>query len=264
MEKEGFIYIWYDKKRKMYYLGCHWGTIDDGYICSSNRMRDAYYRRSQDFKRRIIKRNIPRDRLLNEEHKWLQMIPDEQLGEKYYNLSKKHFGHWANDQYNKLTIQEKISIKTKEAMAKPEIRAKLEKTWESNKHRVQSKEEKTKRALKLRGQKRSAETRKKMSEAQRGKTRSPLSVETKQKLSESLSGEKNPFYGKQHDPDLKKRMNAKTSATMKGRRPGSADWQIGTFWWNNGVINKRSRECPGTEWNKGKLGPCGRKKQQSI
>jgi hypothetical protein len=42
MEKYGFVYIWYDRKRKMYYVGSHWGTIEDGYICSSNRMRDAY------------------------------------------------------------------------------------------------------------------------------------------------------------------------------------------------------------------------------
>ena len=44
-EKYGFIYIWYDNFRKMYYIGRHWGTEDDGYICSSNRMRDAYRRR---------------------------------------------------------------------------------------------------------------------------------------------------------------------------------------------------------------------------
>ena len=28
MEKTGFIYIWYDRKRKMYYIGCHLGTED--------------------------------------------------------------------------------------------------------------------------------------------------------------------------------------------------------------------------------------------
>ena len=34
-EKTGFIYIWFDTKRKMYYIGCHVGKEDDGYICSS-------------------------------------------------------------------------------------------------------------------------------------------------------------------------------------------------------------------------------------
>ena len=85
---EGFIYIWYDRKRNMYYIGCHWGTEDDGYICSNNRMRDAYRRRPNDFKRRIIQNGITRENLLEEEYKWLQLIPDNQLGKKYYNLRK--------------------------------------------------------------------------------------------------------------------------------------------------------------------------------
>ena len=54
MEKYGFVYIWRDRKHKMFYIGCHWGTEDDGYVCSSNRMRNAYNRRPNDFKRKII------------------------------------------------------------------------------------------------------------------------------------------------------------------------------------------------------------------
>lgn len=94
MEKSGFIYLWYDGKRRRFYLGCHWGTEDDGYICSSTVMRNAYRRRPQDFKRRVIQRNISKENLLEEEFKWLSLIPDEELGKRYYNLSKKHFGHW--------------------------------------------------------------------------------------------------------------------------------------------------------------------------
>jgi hypothetical protein len=94
MEKQGFIYIWFDRKRKMYYIGCHWGTEYDGYICSSNRMREAYKNRPHDFKRRIIQKNIPRESLLEEEYKWLSLIPDREIGKQYYNHSKKHFGHW--------------------------------------------------------------------------------------------------------------------------------------------------------------------------
>jgi hypothetical protein len=71
---QGFIYIWYDRKRKMYYIGCHWGTEDDGYICSSKRMKDAYKKRPHDFKRRVIQKNISRENLLAEEHRWLSMI----------------------------------------------------------------------------------------------------------------------------------------------------------------------------------------------
>ena len=96
MEKQGFIYIWYDRKKKMYYIGCHWGHEWDRYICSSKRMKYAYGVRHEDFKRRIIQRNIPKDKLLEEEHKWLSLIPDKELGKQYYNHSNKHFGHWSN------------------------------------------------------------------------------------------------------------------------------------------------------------------------
>lgn len=96
MDKHGFIYIWFDRKRKMFYLGCHWGTEDDGYICSSKRMRNAYTYRKEDFKRRVIQRHYgTRVELLEIEHRWLQLILDSDVGKKYYNLSKKHFGHWS-------------------------------------------------------------------------------------------------------------------------------------------------------------------------
>jgi hypothetical protein len=52
--KYGFVYLWFDRKHKRYYVGAHWGKEDDGYICSSNWMRDAYKKRSQDFLREIL------------------------------------------------------------------------------------------------------------------------------------------------------------------------------------------------------------------
>lgn len=115
----GFVYVWFDTTRKMYYVGCHWGQDNDGYICSSDRMRAAHRRRPDDFKRRIVSRiNSTRLELLEEEHRWLQMIPDELLGDKYYNLSKKHSGHWTTSQEKTKSTREKISqaksgVKTK-------------------------------------------------------------------------------------------------------------------------------------------------------
>lgn len=124
MEKYGFIYVWYDVWRKMYYIGCHWGHEDDGYICSSNRMRDAYRRRPQDFKRRVIRKNIPRESLLEEEHKWLLLIPDDEMGKKYYNLSKRHFGHWSTN-LDTRNIRQKISDAGKGRIVSEETRAKM-------------------------------------------------------------------------------------------------------------------------------------------
>ena len=130
MEKYGFIYLWYDRKRKMFYLGSHWGTTDDGYICSSNRMRDAYRRRPSDFKRRILQTNVSRETLLDEEHKWLGKISDDELGKRYYNLRKHKWGHWSTDKNRRLTIGQKISEKNKGRNAFWMKKPKTEKTKE--------------------------------------------------------------------------------------------------------------------------------------
>ena len=92
MEKYGFIYCWYDKKRDMKYIGCHWGTEDDGYKCSSKRLSMAMLKSKragkfeQRFKREILKTGIEKESLLIEEYKFLREIPKEELGKQYYNL----------------------------------------------------------------------------------------------------------------------------------------------------------------------------------
>lgn len=85
MERYGFIYIWFDRKHKRYYLGSHWGTIDDGYICSSKWMRKAYRRRPDDFRRRIIQRVTDRNRLIIVENQWLSLMKKDELRKRYYN-----------------------------------------------------------------------------------------------------------------------------------------------------------------------------------
>lgn len=259
MEKYGFIYIWYDAWRKMYYIGCHWGTENDGYVCSSNRMRDAYRRRPQDFTRRVIQNNISRESLLEEEYKWLSLIPSEQLGKKYYNLSKRHFGHWTNNRDTQ-TVRDKISSAIKELHKTPEYRKKFldgRKNFPSP-----SKETIEKRAKLIRGIPRSEETKQKISKSSTGKSKGPLTEETKRKISKSLSGEKNPFYNKRHSVEKMKQISEKISTSMKGKRPGSIDSITGSFWWTNGTYNKRSKECPGNTWVRGKINVS--KKETSI
>lgn len=96
MEKSGFVYIWYDRKHKRYYIGCHWGHELDGYICSSTWMRQGYNHRPQDFKRRILKKGITNKKdLLNEEYRWLSMIKKDELKKRYYNVHNHHFDHWS-------------------------------------------------------------------------------------------------------------------------------------------------------------------------
>lgn len=108
-EKYGFVYIWYDRKHTRFYIGSHWGTEDDGYICSSRWMRNSYRRRPHDFKRRIISRvYTDRSELLNEEYRWLSYIPEHQLGKKYYNLTNHRQSHWTEDNYKRKSVSQKI------------------------------------------------------------------------------------------------------------------------------------------------------------
>lgn len=110
MGKYGFVYIWYDRKHKRYYVGCHWGDINDGYICSSPWMLQAYKHRPQDFKRRILKTNIPtRPELYNEELRYLQMIKESEIRVRYYNLNIRNNEAWHKYPEHIKTVGEKIS-----------------------------------------------------------------------------------------------------------------------------------------------------------
>lgn len=101
----------------------------------------------------------------------------------------------------------------------------------------------------------------------KGKSRSE---ETRKKISEATKGEKNPFYGKIHSEVSRKKMSEahkgkhfseehkrKMSETRKGKckskewkkkmseiMKGKSNPSKGSFWFNNGKINIRSKECP--------------------
>ena len=171
MEKYGFIYVWYDKKRKMFYVGSHWGTEDDGYICSSNRMRDAYRRRPDDFKRRVVSKDITRETLLEEEHKWLSKIPDVELGKRYYNLRKHKWGHWSTDEKRRLTVGQKVSkskLGKKGTSHSEETKQKLREARAKQIIPPWKHTEETKQKMKKPKPPRTDEHRRKMSEAKKG------------------------------------------------------------------------------------------------
>ena len=82
------------------------------------------------------------------------------------------------------------------------------------------------------GKHHSAETRQKMSESRKGKH---LPAEHRKKIAESLRGK-----------HLSEETRKKISEACKGKN-------LGVHWWNNGISNKRSRECPGEGWKRGHL-----------
>ena len=151
--KYGFVYIWYDRKYKRYYIGCRWGSEDDGYICSSSWMKQAYKHRPQDFKRRVISRVYTnRNDLLEQEYQWLSKIkPDELRGERYYNFHNYHFGHWTTDEEKTLSIKEKLSRKAKQNHSNPEWRIKYEEGLKSRNNRSSDLEVREKRRKSMMG-----------------------------------------------------------------------------------------------------------------
>jgi len=215
MEKTGFIYIWYDRKRKMYYVGCHWGSEDDGYICSSKRMNDAYRYRPQDFKRRIIQRGITdRKTLLEVEHKWLQFIPDKELGKQYYNHSKKHCGHWINFP-NANETRKKCARKTNPTFTPEELEKRGKNISEAKTKRKQERLSKTG----------SPYTQKQLDsfEKRKGEIRGPQSEELKRKKSETMKNKiencewKSWSTGKTLGPQTPERIE-KRAAKLKGKK----------------------------------------------
>lgn len=85
--KFGFIYLWYDTIKKKYYLGSHIGSLNDGYIGSNAHLKNAYKKRPETFKRRILESHnvITSKQLLKREQMWLNLIKPQELSSKYYN-----------------------------------------------------------------------------------------------------------------------------------------------------------------------------------
>lgn len=107
--KYGFVYLWFDKKHKRYYVGSHWGNPNDGYICSSDNMWQNHRNRPQDFKRRILKRIYTnREDLLKEEQRWLDMIKPSEFGFRFYNKNAKVSGYWWVNEKTRNEISQKM------------------------------------------------------------------------------------------------------------------------------------------------------------
>lgn len=196
-EEYGFVYIWYDKKMNRFYIGCHWGHINDGYICSSKWMRNAHKRRPTDFRRKILTANITdRSELLEVEFKWLSMIKESELKTKYYNLSKHHFAHWStrpdaksiakksgdsrrgkspnNDPQMLIERGKKISAKAKGRKFSPEHKEKLRQAKLGKKHSLETVAKRTSALVETwnNGKRKRAEPKQKMTIEEQGRLHS--------------------------------------------------------------------------------------------
>lgn len=102
------------------------------------------------------------------------------------------------------------------------------------------------------GKRHTEESKKKMSNSHReaipwnkGKT-GVYSEETRKKISEAKKG-------KSLSNETKAKIGVKsTIANLKNSDKISARFK-GLLYWNNGIVNKRARECPGEGWTRGRL-----------
>jgi hypothetical protein len=84
--KFAFTYLWFDKTRKMFYIGMHEGNIDDGYVASSRWFSGERQYRPNEFTRKILKIFDSRATARKEEARLLRMIKETEYGKRYYNL----------------------------------------------------------------------------------------------------------------------------------------------------------------------------------
>lgn len=238
----GFVYIWFDKKHKRYYVGSHWGPQDDGYVCSSTWMRNAYRLRPCDFKRRILQ-VVTTDKydLHEAEHRWLQMMrPEELAGVRYYNQCNSVKNHWfkyddrntrrkigdscrgmiymTNEIVNRRInpsdpVPEGWRLGIKFVKRKPlsqETKDKISAAQQGRKGHPQSEETRSKIAEKMRDRFISVETRAKISAIHKGKH---VSAETRVKLRES-------HLGHRHSEETKRKISKSTVAVRAVKKWG--------------------------------------------
>ena len=125
----GYIYLWYDSKAKLYYLGGHKGKVEDSYVCSNAMMRRAYAKRPETFRFKVLEYVFGDITALRQaEQRWLDKIKDEEL-------------YWTPNIYNKTVRyynQKKISAGGNGTANKGKVRSleTLQKMSEAQKGRV--------------------------------------------------------------------------------------------------------------------------------
>jgi hypothetical protein len=83
------------------------------------------------------------------------------------------------------------------------------------------------------------------------------SEETRKKQSAAMKGKNNHFYGKSHSEEVRKKLSVvnkgkspseETRKKQSEKKKGENHPNYGKKWWNNGMQNKCSKECPGDGW----------------
>jgi hypothetical protein len=104
-EYNSFIYQWFDKKMNKYYIGSHYGHINDGYQFGGIDIKKEYKNRPNDFERSILSYHFISEyyEIRNIEKEYLIKY-DVENNENFYNRTNESYGG-----YHKKSVENRLN-----------------------------------------------------------------------------------------------------------------------------------------------------------
>lgn len=234
MTRTGIIYGYTNLESGRMYIG---QTVHPNYRWKQHRYcknptgwRKDYQNNPEKYEYSVIEYDVPEDKLDEREIFWISFFDSYNNG---YNLTEG--GHSVRGYKYTDEVKQKISEAIKKRWQDPEYLKKMENRPKQcgEKNGMYGDHRFTGENNPMYGKKHSEETRKKMSEHH-----ADVSGENNPFYgNHSLAGKNNPMYGKTHSEEARKKM----SDAIKGRH-----------WYNNGIVQIQSFECP-IGFTKGRL-----------
>ena len=130
----------------MFYVGGHFGSVGDSYIGSNKWLQDAYRKRPEDFKMRVLEYVQGDTKALRKaEQRWLDMIKDPELSisknviegcNRYFNMKKNAAGGNGSANKGNSNIggwnRGKIGIQPHSEETKKKMSVSAKKRWKEN------------------------------------------------------------------------------------------------------------------------------------
>lgn len=184
---EAFVYQWINLTTNHKYIGYHKGNENDGYISSSRYFNEDYNTNPSNFKREILARGSTKEMVILET-KFLKEV-DAARNPNFYN---RHNGD--GNIYNIGPHSEKTKLKISLANTGKK---------HSEESIIKMRDKAKARPSNRKGISLTPEHKSKLRAANIGKKASPETINKMKRR----TGEKNPFYGKVHSVETKKRIS---------------------------------------------------------
>lgn len=97
-----FIYQWFDKKLNKFYIGSHYGDINDGYLFGGIDIKKEYKERPNDFKREILSYHLVSEYYeIREIEKTYLIKYDVENNDMFYNRTNESYGGYHKNSVDK-------------------------------------------------------------------------------------------------------------------------------------------------------------------